>query len=301
MHGDDSVIQFANTFYNTQGRIDVSLESYNSIHLTLLFNTDLPIQVNKFFKTLSSLPDINIMAKFTDLPNKLILKICSHIRKCSHRLNLVKLNQRTHNLIIPTLYENITLDHRDCDPLRSRLADPTLKPILSFPLRNSDLKASIRSIDVYTLVAEYVSMFQNLHDLLWDSNLPCLKHMTLVTMCHQQWHWTPNEITLRAALRGARSTHQSLVLSIDQPLNELMRAQPIWTTARLPARFRTTEAVEHPKPYLTRLREPLQDTAAYCERTAATKPAGSDNPLLGWRLCLHSEELGRRGSLLPRR
>ena len=71
------------------------------------------------------------MAKFTHLPNELIITIASHIRKPAHILHLVLLNHRTHDLIIPLLYQHIILHSKDypCPRPISVLTGHRLGPI----------------------------------------------------------------------------------------------------------------------------------------------------------------------------
>lgn len=53
------------------------------------------------------------MAKFTNLPNELLLNIGSHLDKSSDKLHLLLLNHRLYIIEKPMLYENIHLQHSD--------------------------------------------------------------------------------------------------------------------------------------------------------------------------------------------
>ena len=53
------------------------------------------------------------MAKFPDLPNELVIAVASHIRKPGDILQLCIAERRSHDAILPLLYENIVLHHHD--------------------------------------------------------------------------------------------------------------------------------------------------------------------------------------------
>ena len=53
------------------------------------------------------------MAKFTDLPNELVIAVASHTRKPGDILQLCIAERRSHHVILPLLYENIVLHHLD--------------------------------------------------------------------------------------------------------------------------------------------------------------------------------------------
>ena len=56
---------------------------------------------------------VNVMAKFADLSNEFVLIIASFIRKPADILHLCIADRRSHDLILPLLYTNIVLHHRD--------------------------------------------------------------------------------------------------------------------------------------------------------------------------------------------
>ena len=56
---------------------------------------------------------MNAMAKFMDLSNELVIAIVSFIRKPADILQLCIADRRSHDIILPLLYENIVLHHLD--------------------------------------------------------------------------------------------------------------------------------------------------------------------------------------------
>lgn len=160
------------------------------------------------------------MANFADLPNELIIKIISHLRSSLWRLNLVKVNHRIHNLIIPILYEDILLDYRDYDTnhspaIRSRAyrSIHNLFRQLWHPFGTLNLKSSITSISLYVLVHESNDKFRSLEALLRDSYLPCLKHLTLVAINCKEKYWHPDLHSFQPTLSGAKHSLETLVSS----------------------------------------------------------------------------------------
>ena len=61
------------------------------------------------------------MAKFTDLPNELVLKIGTYLRKPADILHLCIAERRSHQLMVPLMYEKISVDRRDYSADEKRL------------------------------------------------------------------------------------------------------------------------------------------------------------------------------------
>lgn len=97
------------------------------------------------------------MAKLSNIPNELLVAISTHLRKPSDVLHLVLANRHTHGLIVPLLYENITIDHE--------VVDVTQFSALGFArlatsLRNNHVGQFTRTVEIDLTFASPSGIFQ---------------------------------------------------------------------------------------------------------------------------------------------
>jgi hypothetical protein len=133
-------------------------------------------------------------------------------------------------MIVAILYESIYLDLHDCrlnPPCITARPASSEKYTLKYKLRTSGphLRHAIKSLQIYKLIEATNSTFGDIRKLLSDSNMPSLKHMTLVTRCNLSAGCGGDEVDLRPALENVKTTLETRVLSTSHPPNRLMRGQ----------------------------------------------------------------------------
>ena len=129
-------------------------------------------------------------------------------------------------MIVTILYESVYLDLHDCRLKHSRItARPASseKYTLKYKLRTSgpQVRRAVKLIQIYKLIEARNSTFGDSGKLLSDSNMPSLKHMTLVMRCNLSAWCGGDEMNLRPALEKVKKPLEALVLSTGNPPSSL--------------------------------------------------------------------------------
>lgn len=156
------------------------------------------------------------MAKFTDLPNELILDIASHLDKSSDRLRLLLLNHRTNALKLPLLYKNIILHQSDILPSKHALECP-LSRLASTLAKDNSLGRTIYSIRLPITTAECTS------DHVLGPLLPYLSSLKSLEILTTGFHGVAYQPSrLAPALQSVNGTLESLTLCMGNSIQHLM-------------------------------------------------------------------------------
>lgn len=126
------------------------------------------------------------MAKFTDVSNELVIAIASHIRKPADILNLCIAERRSHDIILPLLYEKITLHHPDYSTPQSLKSSISTLCQLFKQQKQNNKTGNGQSVD-FGAECRYLSInilnnmrrpSPNVHQLL--GFLPFLRNLSLI-------------------------------------------------------------------------------------------------------------------------
>ena len=175
------------------------------------------------------------MVELTDLSNELLLEIGTHITKPIHVLSFVLINRQNRRLLIPLLYESITVHHTDntsTQQIHSRNSEKDLPDRLwlltnNLRTKNINLGHAIKSLEIHIKLdddliscspaGEVCRIFVNLH------SLKALKLTMTAPILEQHQTSLPQDrvppAQIAGALRGSViDTIESLVLVLGQHL-----------------------------------------------------------------------------------